>query len=222
MTWLALDTATDRASVAVGTVQTAGTIEAVEESLDGARQHARELVPMIARVMERAAVALGDIRGIVLADGPGSFTGLRVGSAVAKALADTRRIPVFTAPSLMARAHGAAAGRDVPVLVTSDALRGDVYAAVYRFAGGDVDTTTEPAVWPRARLSELLPAGGIEAHAQPARAVDLIALTAMRGGVMPVTDVGGWEPVYGRPAEAQAQWERTHGRPLSGAAGLAG
>ena len=50
----------------------------------------------------------------------------------------------------------------------------------------------------------------------------LVGLAGLRGGAVPVADVAGWEPVYGRPAEAQAQWERTHGRPLSGAAGLAG
>ena len=51
---------------------------------------------------------------------------------------------------------------------------------------------------------------------------DGVGLAGLKGGAVPVADVAGWEPVYGRPAEAQAQWERTHGRPLSGAAGLAG
>ena len=139
MRWLGVDSATDVASVAA-----AGPVGTVEERLTGARQHARELLPMIDRVLDRVGMGLGDLDGIVLADGPGSFTGLRVGAAVVKALADTRGIPVWTAPSLMARALAAADGRETPVLVTSDALRGDVYAAVYRFTAGAVETIAAP------------------------------------------------------------------------------
>lgn len=214
---LAIDTATDRASVALGrTMQ-----DALEENLDGARRHAAALLPMIARLLARADLGLDGVRGIVLADGPGSFTGLRVGATVAKALSLTRGLPVLVAPSLMARALAASGGSEAPVLVTSDALRGDAYAAVYRFIGQGVDTLVPAGVRSRSELATLAP-GAIDAHAQPAQASALIALAALRGGAVPVADVAGWEPVYGRPAEAQAQWERTHGRPLSGAAGLAG
>ena len=66
------------------------------------------------------------------------------------------------------------------------------------------------------------PPDAIDASPMPADARELIALTALAGGSVPVNDVLGWEPVYGRPAEAQAQWERSHGRPLSSAPGLAG
>jgi len=214
---LAIDTATDRASVALGrTMQ-----DALEENLDGARRHAAALLPMIARLLARADLGLDAVRGIVLADGPGSFTGLRVGATVAKALSLTRGLPVLAAPSLMARALAASAASDDAVLVTSDALRGDAYAAVYRFTGQGVDTLVPAGERSRSDVAMLAP-GAIEAHAQQAQASALIALAALRGGAVPVTDVAGWEPVYGRPAEAQAQWERTHGRPLSGAAGLAG
>ena len=214
---LAIDTATDRASVALGrTMQ-----DALEENLDGARRHAAALLPMIARLLARADLGLDAVRGIVLADGPGSFTGLRVGATVAKALSLTRGLPVLAAPSLMARALVASAGSGVPVLVTSDALRGDAYAAVYRFTGQAVEALAAPGVRARSEVAMLAP-GAIEAHGQPAQASALIALAVLRGGAAPVADVAGWEPVYGRPAEAQAQWERTHGRPLSGAAGLAG
>jgi tRNA threonylcarbamoyl adenosine modification protein YeaZ len=213
---LAIDTATDRASVALGRTMQA----ALEENLDGARRHAAALLPMIARLLARADLGLDGVRGIVLADGPGSFTGLRVGATVAKALSLTRGLPVLVAPSLMARALAASGGSAAPVLVTSDALRGDAYAAVYRFTGQGVETLVAPGVRARSELAGLAP-GAIEAHG-PALASALIALAALRGGAVPVADVAGWEPVYGRPAEAQAQWERTHGRPLSGAAGLAG
>lgn len=218
MSWLAIDTATDRASVAVGRAHEASQ----EEHLDGARKHASAVLPIVQRLLDGMSLTLEDIRGVVVADGPGSFTGLRVGASIAKALADTRNLPILTTPSLMARARAAAAGRDVPVVVTSNALRGDVYAAVYRFEARTVETLVAPVVVAIAELGSLAPDGAIDASAVPADARELIALTALAGGSVPVNDVHGWEPVYGRPAEAQAQWERSHGRPLSSAPGLAG
>lgn len=217
MSWLALDTATDRASVAIGRTFDS----AREEHLDGARRHATAVLPMVERLLGAMDLSLGDLRGVIVADGPGSFTGLRVGASIAKALADTRDIPVLTTPSLMARARGARAA-DVPVVVTSNALRGDVYVAVYRFGGQVVKTLVAPMVLPETRLREVIPAGAIDATGSPADARQLIALAGVAGGSVPVNDVRGWEPVYGRPAEAQAQWERSHGRPLSSAPGLAG
>lgn len=222
MTWLALDTATDRASVALGHTLA----DAVEENLEGARKHAAALLPMIDRLVGAQGLRLADLRGVIIADGPGSFTGLRVGASVAKALFATRGLPLFVAPSLMARAHAAARGSTGPVLATSDALRGDVYAAIYRFVDGGVVELVAPSVHRRDELGTLIPGGAdgglIEAHGSPANAAQLIALAGLRGGAQPVTNVHAWEPVYGRPAEAQAKWERTHGRALPGTAGLAG
>ena len=214
MSWLGLDTATDRASIAVGRTAESASVE----TLAGARRHAAELLPMIDRALAAQGISLADVRGVIVADGPGSFTGLRVGATVAKALARTHGLPVLSAPSLMARAFAVAGegnGRNgTPVLVTADALRGDVYAAVYRFHEAGVETLARPGVRHRDDVEHLLPAGGIRAPDAPPSAASLIALAALPGGAHPVTDVQGWEPEYGRPAEAQAQWERAHGRPL--------
>jgi tRNA threonylcarbamoyladenosine biosynthesis protein TsaB len=79
--WLALETATDRASVAIGE----GAEDAVEESLSGARRHAGALIPMIETVLRRRAVTLDQVSGVVVSDGPGSFTGLRVGAVPGRA-----------------------------------------------------------------------------------------------------------------------------------------
>ena len=218
MSWLALDTATDRVSVAIGSMA-----DSVEEAhLDGARRHASAVIPMIERLLAGRGLAIGDLGGVIVADGPGSFTGLRVGASIAKAFADTRGLPVLTTPSLMGRARAAARGRDATVLVTSNALRGDVYAAVYRFTARAVQTLHAPRVVGLDGVAQLTPDDAVLAGEIATDARELIALTALTGGTTPVTDVQAWEPVYGRPAEAQAQWERTHGRSLSGAPGLAG
>jgi gamma-glutamyltranspeptidase len=47
----------------------------------------------------------------------------------------------------------------------------------------------------------------------------LIDLVGRKGGAVRVEDAGSWEPVYGRPAEAQARWEMTHGSPLPNSSG---
>ena len=104
--WLALDTATDRASVALGV---AGAVP-MEENISGARRHAASLLPALQGLLRLAGASLDDLEGIALSDGPGSFTGLRVGASVAKALVHARGVPLWTAPSLMVRAAGVTAG----------------------------------------------------------------------------------------------------------------
>ena len=207
MSWLALDTATACASVAVGTTLA----DAVEESLEGARQHARALIPMVTRVLAGRGLTLDRLEGVLLADGPGSFTGLRVAAAFAKGLADTRGLPLRTAPSLLLRAAAVATDGDC-VLATADALRGDQYAGAWRFSGGAVETLLAPTVVRADALASL--AGSLDAW--------LLELLARKGGTVAVTNVQSWEPVYGRPAEAQAKWEREHGRTLPDPAGARG
>lgn len=239
MTWLALDTATDRASVALG----ASAGDAVEESLSGARRHAAALVPMIDRLLAQRGVGLDALRGIALSDGPGSFTGLRIGAATAKALARARGLEVHVAPSLMVRA-AARAQPGATVLAVANALRGEVYAAVYRFEPADIVTLLAPSVW---RVDSLLgraprpdhiigdgPPDALRMLSQWAeqdvirgddglpRAALLLDLLRRPGGARLVPNLDLWEPEYGRPAEAQARWELAHGRPLPDSVGSAG
>lgn len=239
MIWLALDTATDRASVALGT----GMSDAVEETLTGARRHASGLLPMVDRLLERAGIGLERVGGVVLSDGPGSFTGLRVGASVVKALVRARGLEVRSAPSLMVRAAGHARPGEV-TLAVADALRGEVYAAAYRFGPDAVETLLPPSVWrverliaeaPRADrivgdappdvLARLKAWAGSEvlsgADAAP-RAVWLLELLHRAGATRPIANLDLWEPEYGRPAEAQARWEQAHGRPLPDSAGRPG
>ncbi len=233
MTWLALDTATSTASVALGR----GASDAVEERLVGARQHAGALIPMVDRLLAQRGQTLGDIAGLLLSDGPGSFTGLRVGAAFAKGLWDTRGVALRTAPSLLVRAMAVAEAGGV-VLAATDALRGDVYAAVYRFGAGPIEVRMPPGVF-RAEefaalaeaadriVGDLTPdqqrlAGVRYAGAVPPSARDLLELRHHEGATTLIADVHTWEPVYGRPAEAQAKWEREHGRALPHSAGAPG
>lgn len=236
---LAIETATDRASVAVGHSEA----DAVQRELTGARRHAAELLPMIDAALRAAGAALDDLTALALSDGPGSFTGLRVGAAVAKALVQARGLPLWTAPSLLVRACGVARpGRTV--LAVANALRGELYAAAYRFDDDAVRTLLPPTVCraetlvagafrpdlvvgeaPEAAMQALERWVGTPLVGPPAgapHAVALLGLVGVPGGATRVEAVPGWAPVYGRPAEAQARWETAHGRPLPDSIGRPG
>lgn len=226
--WLAIDTATDIASVAVS----AGS-ETVARSIRGARQHAAKIVPLVHEVLTLARLSLKEIGGIVVGDGPGSFTGLRIGWAAAKGLAHERQLPLVAIPSLLGAAH--AAGVNVAA-ACYDALRGEVFGAVYEFENDQVKTIVPPDLFTlpmlvvRARRSpDLAVSDGVELDrkivatwtgraavgiaALPPIAGSLLALLAYGGARSPI-DRSHAEPVYGRPAEAQVKWEARHGRPL--------
>jgi tRNA threonylcarbamoyladenosine biosynthesis protein TsaB len=129
--WLALDTSGDTASVALGR---AGSAPSADEALQGARKHAGALVPMIDRLMAESGLKPASLEGILLTDGPGSFTGLRVSASIAKSIALTHRLPIRTAPSLMVLAAGALPRHDGPILAVIDALRGVLANASFNTA----------------------------------------------------------------------------------------
>jgi len=237
--WLALDTSGDTASVAVGL---AGGSPRAEAELHGARQHASALLPMIDRMLAEAGIdGAAGLTGVLLADGPGSFTGLRVSASVAKAMVLTRRLQLRIAPSLLILAAGALPSPTGPVLTVIDALRGELYGAVYELRDGMVITNLAPTVAapdalialaapfaPRgvtgqvaeAILARLHTALGASRLVPPAAGAPvLLSLLAVGDALEAVVDVRRWEPTYGRPAEAQRKWEETHGRPLPPASG---
>lgn len=238
-TWLAIDTATDIASVAVGRRQGAGPVASDSGAhVQGARRHAAEIVRLIDFALGRIGVAARDLDGIVVGDGPGSFTGLRIGWAAAKGLAQETGLEFVAVPSLLAAAAGAAVRLGaVPIAACFDALRGDVYGALYVVHPDRVETLVPPTTTTLdafARASPVVPAlvvgdgatrysdaalkwSGMPAvplGSLPPLATMLLSLFSRPGAARVIEDVLTAEPVYGRPAEAQAKWEARHGRPL--------
>ena len=124
---VAIETATETVGVAVRTV--AG-VQATF-ALTGRRRHVETLTPALAHLLGQLGMAPGDL-GVVAVDiGPGLFTGLRVGVAAAKALAQSLGIGVIGATSLDILVAGAAgAGHRGLVLACVDARRGEVFATV--------------------------------------------------------------------------------------------
>lgn len=102
-----------------------------EYSLGMERAHSRWLHPAIARLLEDTGTSAGHLTAVAVSAGPGSFTGLRIGVATAKALAYALDIPVIPVPTLdvLNRAAGPGTGLVSPVV---SARRGQVYAGLYR------------------------------------------------------------------------------------------
>jgi tRNA threonylcarbamoyladenosine biosynthesis protein TsaB len=231
---LAVDAATDRLSVAAGSPAGGRTAVRVAE---GARRHAGLLVPYALECLDELGLGVDAVEAVAVSDGPGSFTGLRVAAAWAKALAGVRGIPLWTASSLLVRA--ASRGRTGElVLGTGAALRGEWFVGGYRWnPGGAIETVLPPSVMASSSAPPERPAvviGDRSAEAVGAwagcpvvvgppagwpDAAALIRLIGPAGGAVRVADPAGWEPTYGRPAEAQAKWERDHGRALPNPAG---
>ncbi len=125
---VAIETATETVGVAVCTE--AG-VQA-ELTLTGRRRHVETLTPALEHLLAQLDLVPGDL-GVVAVDiGPGLFTGLRVGVAAAKGLAQSLGIGVLGATSLDILTSGAAAaGLRGLVLACVDARRGEVFAAVH-------------------------------------------------------------------------------------------
>jgi tRNA threonylcarbamoyladenosine biosynthesis protein TsaB len=155
---LAIESATDL--VGVGLVVTGG--GAAERSHQGGRAHAELLAPSIAEVCAVSGCTVADIDRIAVDIGPGLFTGLRVGVATAKAMAQASGIGVLGVSSLDVLAAAAAerleGGHPEPVVSVVDARRGEVFAALYRFDRPDGAVPSDPPPDPESvRLDRLEP-----------------------------------------------------------------
>lgn len=136
MTILALDTAT-RATVAalVRPGDPSLELEARDDPPRAERpRHATRVLELVANVLERGGVGWDDVNRIVVGVGPGTFTGLRIGVATARALARARGIALTGVSTLQSVACNAAAAgvRTESVLAVLDARRGEVFAAGWR------------------------------------------------------------------------------------------
>lgn len=160
------------------------------------------LLPCVTEACARAGIAPTDLARLVVGAGPGGFTPLRIAAATAKGIAHPAGLPVLAVPSLLlVAAESAPAGID-RVEVAADALRGESYVQA---AARDADGWRPDGP---VRLAADVPVGALVGRPR-ARAVRACAPSAFAA-----VDLAGWEPSYGRLAEAQVRWEADHGRPL--------
>lgn len=136
------------------------------------RGHAEALLPMIDAVMSEAGLSFAELDGIATTVGPGAFTGLRIGLSAARGLALAAELPVVGVTTLEAVAAAQEAA-GLPILVTLDSKRADVYAQLFS-AGGEA--VGAPAALMPANVPGLLPRGQTVAVAGDAADAVLAAL----------------------------------------------
>jgi tRNA threonylcarbamoyladenosine biosynthesis protein TsaB len=125
---LAADTSGKNGSLALVRFE-AGASDTLElVSLEGGNFSA-QLVPQVSALLSKHGLTKNDIDGFAVASGPGSFTGLRVGLAAIKALAEILRKPIAAVSLLEAVAR--AAGREGKVLAALDAGRAEFYCGEF-------------------------------------------------------------------------------------------
>jgi tRNA threonylcarbamoyladenosine biosynthesis protein TsaB len=147
---LAIDTTSDVLSLAL---LRAGRLAAAQYDAIG-RRTTQEILPRIASLLREAGLAPGDLHVLVVARGPGSFTGTRIGMAVALTFAQVTGRPLVGVDSLRLLAAQTAPedGREFPVLL--NCARDEVYHARYRWEAGGLARTTSMTL---RRLDTLLP-----------------------------------------------------------------
>ena len=109
-----------------------------EYTVNYKKTHSQTLLPMLDEVARMIELDLSSIDAIAVAGGPGSFTGLRIGSATAKGLGLALEKPILNVPTVDALAYNLVGHRDM-VCPLMDARRNQVYTGVYRFSEGKLE-----------------------------------------------------------------------------------
>lgn len=208
-----------------------------ERFVHNKKTHSQNLVPMIQQVLDDAGISPRELGGIAVSGGPGSFTGLRIGMATAKSMAQVLKIPVVAVPTLEALAWNLAGveGLICPVL---DARKHEVYTCLYTSDNGVPVPVTEPQVLSLPELISLLgtidksvtllgdgvPVYGTEICRDSGGRISIagsINLFCRAAGVAELGrrmiaagragDALTLQPVYLRRPEAEVTWDRKHG-----------
>jgi tRNA threonylcarbamoyladenosine biosynthesis protein TsaB len=138
MLFLGMDTSTSCGSIALVN----GNKLLAECDLNLPRTHAARLLPGIQHLLQEAGVEIGQVDGVAVATGPGSFTGLRIALTTAKTLSLVTGKPLVGIPTLDVLVENVpfATGLVCPVL---DARKGEIFAAFYRKGEGRTDLLTD-------------------------------------------------------------------------------
>ena len=228
---LALDTATLVSSVALATKNRL----VAELTLQTRKTHSEQLMPHIEQILAMAETPKEAVEAIAVSIGPGSFTGLRIGLATAKAMAYALNIPLVGVPTLDALAFGCPLPGAI-LASTMDAQKGNIYLASYRWRCGDLEQLHPAKVIGHAEaFAELALYGepvvilgeAVELYrdaiagtgrltaAEPHVAMPRAASVAMLGQRLladgQMHDVMSLEPLYIRRSEAEELWERRKG-----------
>ena len=128
MTIIGLDSSGLTASVAIARDDTV----VAEYSVNYKKTHSQTLVPMLDEITKMTELDLSTVDAVAISKGPGSFTGLRIGSATAKGLGAALNVPIVEIPTTEALAFNMY-GTSRIVCPIMDAKREQVYTGIYEF-----------------------------------------------------------------------------------------
>jgi len=223
---LGIETSTSVSSVALATER--GIVASA--SLARGKGHAEFVTPAIRQIALDAGVELRSLGGVAVGLGPGLFTGMRVGVATAKTMAQALRLPIVGIPSLDVLAYGVRHSSRL-ICAAADARRGEVFAAFYRQVPGGIQRLSEYRAWPPDRLAaevesrsqdtlfvgdgallyrDRLPharteyASNAQAFPTASALVELALPRFVREDTDPLLEL---EPLYVRKTDAEIAWE---------------
>ncbi len=231
MIWLGIDTTNTPLSVAI--VKDGELL--LEETSAMAINHSLRAMPAIEELLTKAGMIPSDIDAIAVSEGPGSYTGVRIGVTIAKTLAWTLNKPLVGVSSLKALAANALFfdGLICPIV---DARRGNVYSGAYQYDDGKLIGVIEDGHYALEELIHLL-----EQQSSPILFVGkdtamhelkIIERLGQRAAIAPLhfnlphassliyiaaqseqeTDIHTFVPEYRRIAEAEANWLKEQGK----------
>jgi len=136
-----------------------------EMTLNNGNTHSETLLPMVEFLLSRFSLSVDDLDAIAVSRGPGSFTGVRIGTATVKGLAFGTKIPCVGVSTLEALAYNLS-GYDGLICPVMNARRKQVYTALFRAANGKLERLTPDSAIAIAELDEWL-----RAYDEPVRLV---------------------------------------------------
>lgn len=202
-----------------------------EYTVNNKKTHSQTLLPMLDEIVKILELDLAEIDAIAVAGGPGSFTGLRIGSSTAKGLGLVLNKPIISIPTVDALAYNLY-GTDCLICPIMDARRNQVYTGIYDFSGeefrvlvpqmavGITEIAAELNQWGRKviflgdgvevqkeKLKEIMTVpyvfAPIHLSKQRAAAVGALAVSYYDKGLMESADAH--EPVYLRLSQAERE-----------------
>lgn len=130
-----------------------------EYTINYKKTHSQTLLPMLDEIKKMTELDLGSIDAIAVAAGPGSFTGLRIGSATAKGLGMALNIPIIPVPTVDALAYNLW-DCDKVICPIMDARREQVYTGLYSFENGVFNTIMEQTPLSVSQLMDVINQNG--------------------------------------------------------------
>lgn len=233
---LAIDTSGLVASVALAEDD----VLRAEYIMNDKKTHSQTLLPMLEGLKEMIGLELDTVDAIAVAAGPGSFTGLRIGSATAKGLGLALGRPLVEVPTLEALAYNIY-GTDKLICPMMDARRGQVYTGLYEYKrqgeGYELCSLREQCVVEVARIVEdcnrldreviflgdgvpvyearireriKVPYGLAPAHVNRQRAGSVAALGAVYAAAGRMVSAAQHQPIYLRKSQAEREREEAN------------